>query len=359
MSETLDSLAPDSVIGILGGGQLGRMLALAAARLGLKTHIYAPSLDCPAGEVASYITAGDYEDTKSLTAFAKQCDAVTYEFENVPAVTAKLVGGLVPLRPNAKALDVAQDRLTEKTFLQDTVGVKVAGFYDVANEFDLKRALKRMGYPGVLKTRRFGYDGKGQAIIREESDIAAAWDKLGGQPLILEAFIPFVREVSVIAARGIDGTCKAYPLTENIHRNHILHQSLAPAAGDDGKAQEMAMNILTALDYVGVMGTEFFELQDGSLIVNEIAPRVHNSGHWTIEGSVTSQFQNHIRAICGLPLGDTRSIAPGMVMRNVVGKGANTAHEVLSDPDTQLHLYGKARALDGRKMGHTTTLTFD
>ena len=351
----MDSLAPGSVIGILGGGQLGRMLALAAARLGLKTHIFAPSLDCPAGEVANYITAGDYEDTKSLTAFAKQCDAVTYEFENVPAMTAKLVASLVPLRPNAKALDVAQDRLTEKTFLQDTVGIKVAGFHDIANEFDLKRAFKRMGYPGVLKTRRFGYDGKGQVIIRDESDIAAAWEKLGGQPLILEAFIPFVREVSVIAARGMDGTCKAYPLVENIHRDHILHQSLAPAAGDDGKAQDIAMKILTALDYVGVMGTEFFELKDGSLIVNEIAPRVHNSGHWTQDAGCIDQFEQHIRAVAGWPLGKPTPLY-NVEMTNLIGDDVKAWPEIAKEPYTHLHLYGKTDIRPGRKMGHVNRI---
>ncbi len=351
MTTQSDLLPPGSVIGILGGGQLGRMLSLAAARLGLRTHIYNPQADCPAGDVTNRITVGDYEDTDRLIEFANQCDAVTYEFENVPTITAKTVSTITPLRPNARALDVAQDRLTEKTFLRDEVGVGVAGFEAVNNEFDLKRALKRMGYPGVLKTRRFGYDGKGQLILRSDGDIAGAWDRLGGQPLILEAFIPFKREVSVIAARGVDGTCRAFPLTENIHRNHILHQSLAPAENDTGQAQDMAFKILTALNYVGVMGTEFFELEDGTLLVNEIAPRVHNSGHWTQDAGCVDQFEQHIRAVAGWPLGDPTPLYT-VEMTNLIGKDVETWPDIMTGSDSHLHLYGKGETRPGRKMGH-------
>ena len=231
MRGTREILAPGATIGILGGGQLARMMGNAASRLGLNVHIYNPSADCPAAQIAAAVTVGEYEDVEAVMDFAKACDVVTYEFENVPAITAKAAASEAPLRPNARALDVAQDRLTEKSFLSAQLGIEVASFEDIDNVFTLRRALKRLGYPGVLKTRRLGYDGKGQVIIHQESDIEAAWetlggDKLGADAIILEAFIPFTREVSVIAARGLDGTVKAYPLTENTHENHILHLSL-------------------------------------------------------------------------------------------------------------------------------------
>ncbi len=344
-------LEPGQTIGILGGGQLGRMLSQAASRLGLKTHIYSPSAACPAAHVASRLTEGAYDDAAGVIAFAQQCDAVTYEFENVPSVSAKAASSVCPLRPGARALDVSQDRLSEKTFLRDQVGVEVAGFEAVNSIHDLRRAVKKLGLPTVLKTRRFGYDGKGQMIIRNESDIEAAWDKLSPAPCILEAFIPFSREVSVIAARAQDGDFKAYPLIENVHQNHILHTSSAPTTDDTGEAQIIASKILGQLDYVGIMGVEFFQMSDGKLVVNEVAPRVHNSGHWTQNAGCTDQFEQHIRAVAGWPLGDTIP-KHGVIMTNLIGEDATTWQSLAQAADTHIHLYGKSEVRAGRKMGH-------
>ena len=349
-------LAPGSIIGILGGGQLGRMLAVAASRLGLITHIYSPEADCPAALVAQQVSIGDFDEVERVLAFSQSCDAVTYEFENVPALAAKAAASLSPLRPGVRALDVSQDRLVEKSFLRAQLGLNVAGFEDISNVHDLRRAAKRLRLPCVLKTRRFGYDGKGQVIIRAESEIEAAWtalspDEMSPVPCILEAFVPFVREVSIVAARGIDGQIAAYPLTENVHRNHILHTSTAPAQQDDGSAAQMAAQILEQLNYVGVMGVEFFQMQDGSLIVNEIAPRVHNSGHWTQDAGCTDQFEQHIRAVAGWPLGDTRP-QHGVVMTNLIGDDVKDWQTLAARSDTHIHLYGKSEIRQGRKMGH-------
>lgn len=344
-------LAPGATLGILGGGQLGRMLAVAASRLGLHVHIYSPSSDCPAASVAETLSIGAFDDVEAIIDFAKTCDAVTYEFENVPAMSAKGAASVSPLRPGARALDVSQDRLVEKSFLRAQVGVDVAGFEDVASVYDLKRAVKRLGLPCVLKTRRLGYDGKGQVIIRTAEEIDAAWNTLAPAPCILEAFIPFTREVSVVAARGLDGQIKAYPLTENVHLNHILHTSTAPAAQDDGSAAKIAAQILEHLDYVGVMGVEFFQMPDGRLIVNEIAPRVHNSGHWTQDGGCTDQFEQHVRAVAGWPLGDATP-SRRVVMTNLIGDDVNAWATLAAEPGTRLHLYGKSDIRKGRKMGH-------
>ena len=363
MRGTREILAPGATIGILGGGQLARMMGNAASRLGLNVHIYNPSADCPAAQIAAAATVGEYEDVEAVMDFAKNGDVVTYEFENVPAVTAKAAASEAPLRPNARALDVAQDRLKEKSFLRAQLDIEVAGFEDIDNMFTLRRALKRLGYPGVLKTRRMGYDGKGQVIIRKESEVKTLWktlggDKLGKDAVILEAFIPFAREVSVIAARGLDGSCKAYPLTENTHENHILHTSLAPAPRDDGKAQKIAFKILDALDYVGVMGVEFFELEDGRLLVNEIAPRVHNSGHWTQNGGCTDQFEQHIRAVAGWPLGNTTPNCR-VKMTNLIGEAVNQWPALALQDDMHIHLYGKSDVREGRKMGHVNQVLKD
>ena len=344
-------LAPGSIIGILGGGQLGRMLAVAASRLGLITHIYSPEADCPAALVAQHVSVGAFDDVERVAAFAKSCDAVTYEFENVPALSAKAAARVAPLRPGARALNVSQDRLVEKTFLSDDLGLTVAGFEAVDNVHDLRRAVKRLKLPCVLKTRRFGYDGKGQVILRDESEIDAAWAALSPAPCILEAFIPFIREVSIVAARGVDGQIAAYPLTENVHLNHILHTSTAPAQQDDGSAAQMAGKILEQLEYVGVMGVEFFQMEDGSLIVNEIAPRVHNSGHWTQNAGCTDQFEQHIRAVAGWPLGDARPLH-GVVMTNLIGDDIKKLQTLAGEAGTHIHLYGKSAIRKGRKMGH-------
>jgi len=349
-------LEPGSIIGILGGGQLGRMLAVAASRLGLITHIYSPEGDCPAALAAQQVSIGAFDDVERVLAFSQSCDAVTYEFENVPALSAKAAASVTPLRPGARALDVSQDRLVEKSFLRAQLGLEVAGFEDVGNVHDLRRAVKRLKLPCVLKTRRFGYDGKGQVIIREESEIDAAWDALSPAPCILETFIPFVREVSIVAARGLDGQIAAYPLTENVHQNHILHTSTAPAQQDDGSAAKMASQILEQLDYVGVMGVEFFQMGNGKLIVNEIAPRVHNSGHWTQNAGCTDQFEQHIRAVAGWPLGDACP-RNGVVMTNLIGDDVKNWKTLASEEGTHIHLYGKTSIRTGRKMGHVNRTT--
>jgi 5-(carboxyamino)imidazole ribonucleotide synthase len=350
-----DPLPRGATIGILGGGQLARMLALAAARLGLNIHIFSPVAACPAANVSGQITVAEYEDAEAVLGFASQCDVVTYEFENVPAVTAKAAASRSVLRPAAQALDVAQDRLREKTFLREDVGVDVAPFADVANIHDLRRAVKRLHFPCVLKTRRFGYDGKGQVILRDMSELDAAYAQLGGDAnthgLILEGFVAFAREVSVVAARGADGEVAAYPLTENVHRNHILHSSTAPADHDDGAAAMMAKRILDRLGYVGVIGVEFFQMADGALIVNEIAPRVHNSGHWTQDAGCTDQFEQHIRAVAGWPLGDAMPTHP-VIMTNLIGDDVADVANLAAEPGARLHLYGKQEVRPGRKMGH-------
>jgi len=258
------ALPPGSVIGILGGGQLGRMLSLTAARLGFQCHIYDPVWGGPASHVSRFETNASYENVEAVLGFAKSCDVVTYEFENVPALTAKTAASATHLHPNAQALNVAQDRLTEKTFIRDTAKVPVAFFEPVDSVHALKRAVKKLGLPAVLKTRRFGYDGKGQVIIKSEAEISDAWNAMKDAPAILEQFVPFKREVSVIAARSSTGETAAYPLIENVHKNHILHRSIAPTEDDNGRAQGLAVQIMSALDYVGVMACEFFELHDGT-----------------------------------------------------------------------------------------------
>lgn len=356
-------LPPGATIGILGGGQLGRMLALAGTRLGLNIHIYSTAADCPAACAASHVTVGTFDDVDAVLAFAKTCDAVTYEFENVPAMSAKAAATAAPLRPSARALDVSQDRLAEKTFLRAQIGLDVAGFEDVGSVYDLRRAAKRLGLPCVLKTRRFGYDGKGQVILKTLDDVEAAWAALSplsakdGAPAacILEAFVPFAREVSIVAARSLDGKIAAYPLTENVHENHILKTSTAPADQDDGSAAHMAAQILEQLDYVGVMGVEFFQMADGRLIVNEVAPRVHNSGHWTQDAGCTDQFEQHMRAVAGWPLGDAKP-RHGVEMTNLIGDEVTAWESLAKEPDIFIHLYGKSEIRPGRKMGHVNRI---
>ena len=347
-------LDPGATIGILGGGQLGRMLSCAASRLGFKTHIFEPSKNCPAAHVANAHTVADYDDTEALVRFARACDVVTYEFENVPVLAAKTVKTEAPVRPGVRCLEVAQDRLVEKTFIQDA-GIDVAGFHPIKNEFDLKRRLKSLDLPMVLKTRRMGYDGKGQVILRDNVDPANAFKAINQQPAIIEDFIPFKREVSIIAARNQSGNAVAYPLIENEHRDHILYRSVAPAKGDTGKAEEIAFKLLDALDYIGVLAVEFFELEDGTLLVNEIAPRVHNSGHWTQNAGCVDQFELHIRAIAGWPLGDVRP-KNRIEMRNLLGKEIEAWKALAAEPGLFLHFYGKSEPRKGRKMGHVNRI---
>ncbi len=351
-----DRIAPGGTVGILGGGQLGRMLAIAAAQLGLRAHIYAPEDNPPAGDVAAAVTRGGWDDAAALTAFARAVDVVTYEFENVPAATVDILEPLVPVRPGRKALAVAQDRVDEKFFL-NRIGVTTAPFAPVDDADDLEKALGDIGMPTILKTRRMGYDGKGQARIMTAADAADALSEMRGAPAVLEGFVTFTREISVIAARGLDGSIAAFDPGENVHEAGILRRTTVPARSGDAviaEAKSIAARILTALDYVGVIGVELFETPDGALLVNEIAPRVHNTGHWTIEAAATDQFQQHIKAVCGWPLGSPARHADA-VMDNLIGDDVD--HWADLSQDGALHLYGKGEARPGRKMGHVTRLT--
>ncbi|CDZ35121.1 Phosphoribosylaminoimidazole carboxylase, ATPase subunit [Neorhizobium galegae bv. officinalis] len=345
-------------IGIIGGGQLGRMLAMAAARLNFRTIVLEPQADCPAAQVANVQITAAYDDPTALAELASRCDVVTYEFENVPVTAAEALRRSVPVYPPAKALDVSQDRLTEKRFL-NSCGIETARFHAVDSQSDLEKALADFGGQGVLKTRRMGYDGKGQRVFRTVEDKpAGAYDALGGVPLILESFVPFEREVSIIAARAEDGTVACYDPAENVHRNGILHTSTLPARISDSTAEtarESAEKLLAALDYVGVIGMEFFVMADGTLIANEIAPRVHNSGHWTEAACVVSQFEQHIRAVAGLPLGNPARHSD-CVMTNLIGDDILDVSAWLLRKDVLVHLYGKTESRPGRKMGHVTKL---
>ena len=355
MSLTAPVLEPDATIGILGGGQLGRMLALAAARLGFKCHVFAPSPDSPAFDVVNRVTRADYTDTEALDRFAGDVDVVTYEFENVPAETATFLAARLPVLPDPNILAITQDRFAEKTFITG-LGIRTAEFADVAVPAELAAALAKIGRPAVLKTRRYGYDGKGQVAIRNGTDPAAAWREVGGQPCILEAFVPFEREVSVVAARGHDGAVECFDVTENEHRDHILKFSRVPAALSEAAAREarrIAETIAEKFDYVGVLAVEMFVLVGGELRVNEIAPRVHNSGHWTLDGASVSQFEQHIRAVAGWPL--ARPIRRGRVeMENLIGSEVEDYRRWLTVPGAAVHLYGKTAVRPGRKMGHVT-----
>ncbi|HTR12507.1 MAG TPA: 5-(carboxyamino)imidazole ribonucleotide synthase [Roseiarcus sp.] len=352
-------LVPGATIGILGAGQLGRMLAIAALKVGLRTHIFAPEPEAPAYDAAAGRTVAPYDDEQALAHFAEAVDVATYEFENVPTATVEFLARRVPVRPGARALALTQDRLVEKTFLRD-LGLPSARFTGVEDAGALARAVAELGRPSILKTRRFGYDGKGQSLIREGSNVSAVHRTLGGAPMILESFVAFEREVSVVAARSLEGEIVAYDLSENEHERHILARTRAPAriAPETAEeAQRVAAKILEALDYVGVLAVELFVTRDRQgregLIINEVAPRVHNSGHWTLDGAQTSQFEQHIRAIAGWPLGaPTRR---GRVeMHNLIGEDAEEWRDILAQPDLCLHLYGKLEIRPDRKMGHVT-----
>jgi len=345
-------------IGIIGGGQLGRMLAMAASRLNFRTVILEPQADSPAAQLANEQIVGAYDDRASLERLASVSDVITYEFENVPVESARFLETLKPVYPPSRALEVAQDRLVEKTFLNQC-GIATASFRAVDSQADLDAALAAFGGAGVLKTRRMGYDGKGQIVFRAGDSASGAYDRLGGVPLILESFIPFEREISIIAARAINGHVECYDAAENVHRDGILHTSMLPAEiweGTAADARSAAIKLLDALSYVGVIGIEFFAGADNSLIANEIAPRVHNSGHWTEAACVISQFEQHIRAISGLPLGDPIRHSD-CVMQNLIGDDINELRQWASQKDVFIHLYGKNEPRPGRKMGHVTRLT--
>lgn len=352
----MNALPPGSTIGVLGGGQLGRMMALAAARLGYRVHVYCPEDDSPAAQVSAAATVAGWDDEAALDQFAAAVDAVTLEFENVPVAAVERLAAKVPVRPGAHVLAVAQDRLREKTVARE-LGVPVAPFEPVTSDTDLADAIDAIGAPSVLKTRREGYDGKGQRLIREAGEASAAFADLGRPAAILESFVDFTSEISVVAARGADGNVRCYPAVENRHRNHILSLTIAPSPGSSAAsklAEEAARALIEALDVVGLLAVEFFVTPEEGILFNEMAPRPHNSGHWTIEACRVSQFEQQVRATVGLPLG-----APGFhhraVMRNLIGDDAE-AWAALADGDVSLHLYGKAEIRPGRKMGHVTKL---
>lgn len=352
-------LAPGSTIGILGGGQLGRMLSMAAAQLGFDVCIFTDEDDSPAARVSAHSIFADYHDADALRRFAGIADVVTTEFENVPADTAQaLVDAGAIVHPNPKAFAIAQDRVLEKRFFNEH-GIATAPFAEVNSRADLDAALARIGTPAILKTRRLGYDGKGQARLTTSADADAALAALNGQPAILEGFCAFEAEASIIAARAADGNFAAYDLCRNEHANGILARTFAPggfAANLAEQARAEARRLMQALSYVGVLTIEFFVMSDGKLIANEMAPRVHNSGHWSIEAAETSQFEQHIRAIAGWPLGSTALICDAEMINLIGDDAAAWAHHA-ADPHARLHLYGKREARPGRKMGHVTKLT--
>jgi 5-(carboxyamino)imidazole ribonucleotide synthase len=354
-------LPPGSTIGILGCGQLGRMLAMAAARLGLRTHVYCDTTG-PAFDVATAATRAAFDDEAALAAFGEAVDVVTYEFENVRVETARTLARRVPVRPSPKALEVAQDRLVEKEFLT-RLGVPVAPFARVDGPEALSAALDRMGAAAILKARRLGYDGKGQASVAPGGDTAAAWSAVGGAPSVLERRVAFHCEISALVVRGLDGATACYDCPRNVHEGGILRRSLVPSGlpeADLAEARAIAGRIAEALDYVGVLAVEMFHLvpavpASARLMVNEIAPRVHNSGHWTIEACTVSQFENHIRAVARWPLGSTVRHSDAEMV-NLIGEEAGAWLELAAEPDACLHLYGKHQARPGRKMGHVTRL---
>jgi len=352
---------PGMTIGILGGGQLGRMLATAAAELGLSCHVYCPDPESPAFAVASRHTIARYEDEAALEAFAASVSVVTFEFENVPSATARFLAARVPTLPNPRAFEIAQDRVAEKK-LMSQLGIPVPAYAEVDTLTGIYSAMARTGRPAILKTRRMGYDGKGQAVIRTGDDPVAAWRAVGEQPAILESLVSFEREVSVVLARSVDGAMRAYDIPENEHQGGILARSTVPARiGPDlaDEALAIAERIADALDYVGVLAVEMFLLPEGArnrLLVNEIAPRVHNSGHWTQDGCQISQFEQHVRAVAGWPLGDPKRHSD-VVMTNLIGDDVAAWTSLAAEPGARLHLYGKAEARPGRKMGHVNRIT--
>lgn len=354
----MSALPPGSIIGILGGGQLGRMLAIAAAQLGYRCHIYAPEADSVAAEVSAFHTCAAYNDADALAAFARTCDVVTYEFENVPVAPLNAIDTLVPIRPGLRALEIAQDRVEEKLFAV-RLGGKTAPFEIAGDRQEAVSAVEKVGFPAILKTIRMGYDGKGQARVNAPDRLSDAWHELGRQPAIAEGFVAFDAEFSVILVRSGNGEIRYWESTRNRHENGILAMSSLPAGplieSQQAEARALASAIAEELEYVGVLTCEFFATADGP-VFNEMAPRVHNSGHWSIEGSATSQFENHIRAICEIPLGDTKLLCDRVEMANLIGADVNRWQQLFGDDDANVHLYGKGAPSPGRKMGHVTRL---
>ena len=353
-------LKPGDTVGILGGGQLGRMMALAASKLGLKSHIFCPDPASPAFDVTPHKTVADYEDEDALLTFCQSVAVVTYEFENIPAKTVDFLSSRLPVLPNENVLRVSQDRLTEKNFFH-SIGIPTANFAEVNNSDDLVKAIEQLDLPSLLKTRRFGYDGKGQVFLKNRDQLPSAMDIIGNKPAILEAFIPFEREISVIAARNEQGQVTSYDIAENVHQNQILKTTTVPANIDPDiliEAKSIGEKVATALDYVGVLAVELFVLPErfeNRLVANEMAPRVHNSGHWTESACLVSQFEQHIRAIAGWPLGTTERHSD-VVMNNLIGDDINAWPQLLDDGAIAFHSYGKTETRDGRKMGHANRL---
>ncbi len=356
-TKTLKPVPPGSTIGIIGGGQLGRMTAIAAANLGYRCHIFCPEERCPASKVAAEFTCAEYTDHEALARFADSVDVVTFEFENIPHESVQLLTEHVLVRPNWDVLKISQDRLIEKDFLNKN-GIATASYKRATSADELKAAVAEIGVPSILKTVRLGYDGKGQVKISSDTDLNQAWVEMGSDLGILEGFVSFDREISVIVARSASGECRAFEPVHNVHTNHILDTTTVPAGLSpqvNMKAIAMAEQVAAALDIVGLLAVEMFVTGDQKLLVNEIAPRPHNSGHWTMDGCVTSQFEQFVRAICGLPLGSTDRLHD-TIMTNLLGDDVSAWKEILAEPNAHLHLYGKREARPGRKMGHVNRL---
>ena len=357
-------LLPGATIGVLGGGQLGRMMALAARRMGYRICVLDRDARCPTGQVADDVVVGTLDDVDSARKVAERSAVVTLDTEHVPAGLLEAIATICPVRPGPSVLATIQDRAVQKRFL-DGQGLPQTPWAPVGSPAELDAAVATIGRPSILKARHAGYDGKGQVRLEPGGDAAAAWRSIGEPPAVLEALVPFAREVSVILARALDGEIRVYPLAENVHRRHILHTTRAPAPMPEERrvrAEALARTVATALDHVGVMAVEMFELADGALLINEIAPRTHNSGHYTYGACATTQFEQHVRAVCGLPLGDARAFT-GAVMVNLIGdlwaNGEPPWQHVLAHPEARLHLYGKLTPAPGRKMGHVVLLDDD
>jgi 5-(carboxyamino)imidazole ribonucleotide synthase len=351
------ALPPGSVIGIMGGGQLGRMIAMAAYRLGYRCSVFCETENDPAAQVCDTVVAAPYDDFAALARFVTGTDVVTFEFENIPRESANWLTGHALVRPSARILEIAQDRALEKTFLNDN-GIRTAPWVEISDEESLARAQEMIGQGAVFKTARFGYDGKGQAMLHSPQELSNAWDSVNRARAVVEGFIDFACEVSVIVARGPNGDIECFDIVENQHAHHILDVTISPARispETTRKAAETGRGIAEALDLVGLVAVEMFVTREGDILVNEIAPRPHNSGHWTIDSCVTSQFEQMVRAVCGLPLG-TPARHSNAIMRNLIGDDAHGWRKILESPETKLHLYGKSEARPGRKMGHMTRL---
>ncbi len=353
-------LPPGSVIGILGGGQLGRMTALAAANLGYQAYVYCLNKDDPAAQVCARSIVGQYDDEDALRSFAAMCDVITLEFENIPTETLQFLENIISVRPHHKVLAVTQSRLEEKGFAKES-GFETASYQAVRSISDLRQATKEIGCPSILKTNRFGYDGKGQVRIEEDTDLVEAWESLQTDEAILEGFVEFDKEVSIIVARSSIGEIKMFPVTENIHVNHVLSESIVPTTVAPevlSEVEKKLVKLVEKMDLNGLLAIEFFVSKSGTFLVNEMAPRPHNSGHWTMDGCMTSQFEQLVRAVCGLPLGSTKALGK-VKMKNILGPDDKNWEAYIKDAHAKLHLYGKSDSKPGRKMGHVTYLELD